>query len=310
MHAILGLAASHLELLTGADLSASAMHHRVLAIKGSNEGLSSESRTGSDGDALLAACYLLTFQSSYMQDGTLEFFQFVRGCSLLSNKLREEKAPMAFFLTSNDHFSFMEKRLVDLPTIHPELLESAERSIALLPPFFDRLVHTIFYEAMIEAIEAVRRSSLEGQLPIPSHVHANFSGYFKFIFIYQSINRMSNKLFMDFINPTSDPSRILIAHFLALQMIMLPILDREWAGRTKNTPARMNLDWVASIYRSVPEQLQGYVEWPQAIADAVRDELAGKQTTIPRIQILPKKLGGIRDGYGFNITSRGSLLGS
>lgn len=296
MHAILGLAASHLELLTGSDLSAQAIHHRVLAIKGSNNALQLKSRTGSDGDALLAACYLLTFQSSYMKDGIHEFFQFVRGCALLSNQLREEKVPMAFFLTSNDHFSFMEKRLIDLPAINEELLECAERSLGALPGCFEVPVHEIFYTAMVVCLEAVKVSSLHG--------------YFKFIFIYQSLNRMSNDLFRDFIDPENAISRILIAHFLAIQLIMLPILDREWAGRTKNTPARMNLAWMTSIYESSPRHLRHLVEWPQAVAEAVRDELAGKQSNVPRVPILQKKAGFSRDVvYGVDSVSRGALFG-
>ncbi|KAL2061575.1 hypothetical protein VTL71DRAFT_6952 [Oculimacula yallundae] len=293
MHAVLGLAASHLELLTGAELGSQAIQHRVLAIQGSNEGLQMTSRSGSDGDALLAACYLLTFQSSYMKDGMYEFFQFVRGCTLLSNQLRDDKVPMAFFLTSNDHFSFMEKRLMDLPRIHEELLENAERSLVAIPPYFDGAVHQIFFTAMIACIDAVRVSSLQG--------------YFKFIFIYQSLNRMSSDLFHDFIDPENDVSRILIAHFLALQLIMLPILDREWAGRPKNTPARMNFEWMKTIYKSTPEGLRYLVEWPQAVAEAVKDELAGKQTNERRIPILPKQKGPKPDNI--DSLSRGALFG-
>lgn len=121
---------------------------------------------------------------------------------------------------------------------------------------------------------------------------------------------MSNDLFRDFIDPENHTSRILIAHFLAIQLIMLPILDREWAGRTKNTPARMNLAWMTSIYESTPPYLQHLVEWPQAVAEAVRDELAGKQTNIPRIQILQKKAGCSKDVvYGVDSISRGMLFG-
>lgn len=83
---------------------------------------------------------------------------------------------------------------------------------------------------------------------------------------------MSNDLFRDFIDPENHISRILIAHFLALQLIMLPILDREWAGRTKNTPARMNLAWMTTIYETSPEGLRNLVEWPQKVAEAVNDE--------------------------------------
>ena len=163
MHAILGLSASHFELLTGEDLKATAIHHRVQAIKGSNAAISQTRRTGSDGDALLAACYCLTFQSSYMKDGLQEFFQMVRGCSLLSLQLKAESLPMAFFLTEKDHWSFMEERLFDLPTINEELVAGAERSLKALPPLFDRPSNLQFYQVVVDCVEAVKVSSVRGE---------------------------------------------------------------------------------------------------------------------------------------------------
>src|SRR4051794_9690477 len=115
MHAILGMAASHLQLSTGQNLHGTAMHHRILAIKGSNEAISRTPRKGADGDALLGACYALTFQSAYMPEGLPDFFQMVRGCSILSHQLKSENLPMAFFLEEKDHFSYMSDRLLDLP---------------------------------------------------------------------------------------------------------------------------------------------------------------------------------------------------
>jgi hypothetical protein len=162
MHAILGAAASHLELITGDDLSSTALHHRVRAIQGSGEALTQTNRAGSDGDALLAACYLLTFQSSYMKDGIPEFFQFVRGCTLVSNQLREEKLPMAFFLTSEDHFEFMEGRLLNLPIINSELLDGAEKSLSALPSILELPVHFTIFDLLVECIATVRTSSLQG----------------------------------------------------------------------------------------------------------------------------------------------------
>lgn len=292
MHAILGVAASHLELITGDDLSSVALHHRVRAIQGSSEALTQKNRAGSDGDALLAACYLLTFQSSYMKDGIPEFFQFVRGCSLVSNQLREEKLPMAFFLTAQDHFEFMEGRLMNLPLINSELLDGAERSLAVLPPIFEHPVHFLFYERLIQCIAAVRISSLEGNVTGPTFdTTLTKLGYFKFISIYQTINLLDNQSFMDFSDPTNTVSRILVGHFFAIQLMLLPILDREWAGRTKTTPCRMNLDWVARINDSLPSGMRHYVAWPTAVADAVLEELSGVHVTIPRISILRKKEG-------------------
>lgn len=162
MHAILGTAASHLELITGDDLSSVALHHRVRAIQGSGEALTQKDRAGSDGDALLAACYLLTFQSSYMKDGIPEFFQFVRGCILVRNQLREENLPMAFFLAAEDHFEFMEGKLSNLPVINAQLLDGAEVSLAALPPILELPVQFAIFNLLVECIAAVRTSSLQG----------------------------------------------------------------------------------------------------------------------------------------------------
>src|ERR1700684_2907153 len=117
MHAILGFAASHLELLTGVDLKTTAMYHRVQAIKGSAVALSKTNRSGNDGDALVASCYLLTFQSSYIKEGIVEFLHFMRGCSLVWNQLLYEKVPITFSLTPESLHEFMKPRLVGLPDI-------------------------------------------------------------------------------------------------------------------------------------------------------------------------------------------------
>jgi hypothetical protein len=165
MHAVLGMAASHLELITGVDLSDYAIRHRILALKGSNEAISKTHRTGSDGDALLASCYLLAFQSSYMIDGMQEFFQMVRGCSLLNVQLKNENLPMAFFLKENDHFEFMQERLMHLPTINPELVESAEKSLAACVPILDSSICMQFYQVLAEIVESLKLSSLRCEFP-------------------------------------------------------------------------------------------------------------------------------------------------
>lgn len=162
MHAILGMAASHFELLTGENLQSTAIQHRILAIKGSNQALSRPRRTGSDADALLASCYLIAFQSSYMEDGLQEFLRTIRGCSVISNQLKDENLPMAFFLTAKDHFDVMEERLISLPVIHEGLVAGAKRSLLAIKALCDRPSNTMFYEAILEAIEAAPRSSVQG----------------------------------------------------------------------------------------------------------------------------------------------------
>jgi hypothetical protein len=163
MHAILGFAASHLELLTGVDLDTTAMYHRVQAIKGSAVALSKTNRSGDDGDALVASCYLLTFQSSYIKEGTVEFLHFLRGCSLVWNQLLYEKVPITFSLSSESLYEFMKPRLVALPDIDPELLESAQKSLSELQLILYKPVHTMFHGLFVECITEVKQSAQVGE---------------------------------------------------------------------------------------------------------------------------------------------------
>jgi hypothetical protein len=161
MHAILGMAASHLQLITGVQLTTTALQHRILAIKGSNEAISRSIKTGSDGDALLASCYLLAFQSSYMGDGMQECFRLLRGCSLLSCQLRAQTLPMAFFLPQTYHFDVMQGRLMDLPTIEPEVVESAKLSLQALLPHLKDTTYSQAYGLLMDVIESLRCSPLK-----------------------------------------------------------------------------------------------------------------------------------------------------
>jgi hypothetical protein len=291
MHAILGMSASHLELLTGEPLSTIAIHHRLLAVQGSNAALSVKARTGSDGDALLGACYLLAFQASYMRDGLFEFFTMVRGCSLLSIQLKEEKLPMAFFLTEKDHFHFMEERLLDLPVISSELVEGAQKSLAAAQPLFTMPCHTHLYQLLDECIESIRISSLRGKFFLRLHyITSNMAipAYFKFISIFQGIIQMSPSDFSTFMSPTNTISHILIANFFALQLVVAPIINREWAGRKRSTPLRNHLDQIYQLAKGVEEGYESYMEWPLAIADAVVEEVAGNTAVVPNVPILRK----------------------
>jgi hypothetical protein len=249
MHAILGIAASHFELLTGIDFEATAIHHRIHAIKGLNAAISKKGRTGSDADALLASCYLLAFQSSYMKDGLEEFFQTVRGCSILSNQLRAENLPMEFFVTEEAHFQTMEERLMNLPVIHEDLIRGARMSLTALPPLFDRPVNLLFYQVILDVIEAARVSSIQGKFsrgPTSEQV-LNLLVYCKFVTVYHFIITLEKEALKELTDPKNLGGRILIAHFLAIQIVVSPIVDREWYGQSRSIPIRNHLRWIYSV---------------------------------------------------------------
>lgn len=85
VHAMLGLAASHLGISGEADYSSEALSHRVTAIKLLNRSLNEPCTSQTEGDARYAAMMALTFQSSYMADGMLDFVSMTRGCHVVAD---------------------------------------------------------------------------------------------------------------------------------------------------------------------------------------------------------------------------------
>jgi len=129
---------------------------------------------------------------------------------------------------------------------------------------------------------------------IPS-ILADSLGYAKVIHLYKDLSMLDNVSFKDLTDPANHVSKILIAHSLALQIVMLPIMAREWEGRTRAMPIRPTLDWISSISSSLPTHLLPYVEWPKTIADTVCDELAGKLPATSSRLVLRKNEGLSRD---------------
>ncbi|KAF4461811.1 Sterol uptake control 2 [Fusarium albosuccineum] len=82
---MLGLAASHLSMSNITDYSSDALSHRVRAIKLLNTALSKPCSSKAEADARFATIMALTFQSSYMPEGMVEFLVMLRGCTVVSD---------------------------------------------------------------------------------------------------------------------------------------------------------------------------------------------------------------------------------
>ena len=85
MHAILGYAASEL-ICQDASLVAPAMAHRLKAIKAVKKSLAEapKANTFEEGNALMATCFALTFQSVLLDDGMVEYMTFIRGIIIVA----------------------------------------------------------------------------------------------------------------------------------------------------------------------------------------------------------------------------------
>lgn len=70
-----------------ADYSIQALNLRISGVRGLNNALSQPCNTAEDADARCAAIIVLTFQSTYMTDGLMEFIAMIRGWMLISTTL-------------------------------------------------------------------------------------------------------------------------------------------------------------------------------------------------------------------------------
>ncbi|KAF2740861.1 hypothetical protein EJ04DRAFT_558826 [Polyplosphaeria fusca] len=256
IHSILALAASHLDAVSTANVAEEAISHRILAVKSLNDALSVPPTTRSERDARMAAALALAFQSSHLQDGLFEFLTMVRGCNLIA--LDEEalnNTDSAFHAFREDgHLATMRNRLAtsQLNSINREDLDSAALSLQMIDllnmtdwekGFWDILVRTVDY-AYERPVEA----------------------YTTFVLLYNVPSRWTHDEFQSFIDPNNSVAQILLAHFIAIQAILTPILVLERVGFQGVDAPTAILGWIEGIYKNVPSNLRHHVEWCRQVA--------------------------------------------
>ena len=263
MHAILSLGASHLtRVAKGVDYNTLAIQHRGKAIQGLNQALAKNSHSYGEADAMLASCYALTFQASYMSDGLVDFLTMVRGCALVTDTIRNEGVETAFFLETNNHLQIMKPRLSSLPAVEVDVLDAALPSLQALSPYLTSGVDHHFHTSIQNVILALRLNST--------------AGYLTFISVYGSWYFMPHNDFQAFISQTNQTAQLLLAHFVAVQLVMVPLTHHEWPERANHTRLQVIhgiTEWIENIYDKVEDDLKHLLEWPMMVVGAVRAEI-------------------------------------
>lgn len=165
IHAMLGIGASHLGLLSDADYSPQALVHRVAAIKSLNNALNTPCATKSEGDARFATVLALTFQASYLPEGMLEFLSMVRGCHVVAatSMLSYEESLFAPF-SAERHFETVKKlNEVAVPRGQDEeVIDPFLKSVRALAPLCHSATEVKYLAGMEKALRLARTSSVDG----------------------------------------------------------------------------------------------------------------------------------------------------
>jgi hypothetical protein len=165
MHAMLGLSASELtaKLTPTYELACSAMKHRVVAIKALNQALSRGIQTFEEGNAMLATCYVLLFQSVLLDDGLAEYVSFLRGCVLIAQTMGCKKMKFLFHsFLGMDGFKKMEPHLKDEPEVKPGPLNAARKSLDAFAPLCQKEYEKNFHTCLMKTSGALYTSSRNG----------------------------------------------------------------------------------------------------------------------------------------------------
>jgi Fungal specific transcription factor domain len=263
MHALLALGASHLTRVSSqSDYSTTAIVHRGQAIKGLNEALAKGTREYGESDAMLAACYALTFQASCMGDGMTDFLTMVRGCALVTEQIHKDQSHTAFNLEKDTHLRVMEPRFDHLPTLDPSLVLPATISLEALRPLLRRSMDQHFHNALLLVVLGLRESSK--------------AAYLNFIRVYDTFFDMKHDQFNVFVDVNNITSQLLMAHMICIQMLMVPLILHEWPQRGSSSEAQVLLgmvEWGERIFERTPSNMGMYLEWPKEILNAVRREI-------------------------------------
>ena len=90
--------------------------------------------------------------------------------------------------------------------------------------------------------------------------------YTSFVMLYNMPSRWSADEFQSFIDPNNSVAQILLAHFIAIQAILTPILMLERIGFQGVDAPTAVLGWIEGIYKSVPRDLRHYVEFCRQVS--------------------------------------------
>jgi len=163
---MLALAASDLaeQYPESSHLSCTAMSHRVKAIGALNAAISSGMSHFEQGNAMLATCFTMIFQSVLIEDGLAEYLTFIRGTIVVGVQMGMKRMHVLFDqLFENRDMEKIDPRMKAAPLIEPELVRVAIRSLEKLAPLCKSKVEIEVYGGLLSIARALVTSSRDGE---------------------------------------------------------------------------------------------------------------------------------------------------
>jgi hypothetical protein len=101
---------------------------------------------------------------------------------------------------------------------------------------------------------------------------------------------MDQPKFQEFTLPGNAVGQVLLAHFLALELVMATKIDYEWTKHRKGgSKYQCVVQWVLRIRDEMPSSMQEFIAWPANISTIVLEEMKGERPPSPWFQGITRK---------------------
>ncbi|EJT80084.1 hypothetical protein GGTG_00089 [Gaeumannomyces tritici R3-111a-1] len=252
IHAMLGLAASHLSLIAPAGFENQAISHRVAAIRLLNQALSTPCASSVEGDARFAAIMALTFQAAYMPEGgMMEFVSLIRGCNVVARSTMVSRESIFHHWTEDGHIDTVRSMNAPEPEGVPsdhQTIEAFLASLRQLAPDCRGSFELLWLGTIEKSLELAKTSSLQG--------------FTQTARAYQYFGAASSEDFEDFTNPENFTAQLLMLHFFLVEhfigcTVLGPVISSFLVRR------KVNAAWVAGLGRDMPLECRQKFAWLQ-----------------------------------------------
>ncbi|CZT44898.1 uncharacterized protein RSE6_05151 [Rhynchosporium secalis] len=271
LHAMLALAAADISAKGDEQqLRVTAMAYRVKSIESLNRAIESGIQTFIQGNAMLATCFALLFQSVFIQDGLGEYMSFIRGTLAIGTKMGYSQMKFLFVKAFGDEqLELIGPALSLAPLVHPDISRAACKSLEKFGFMCEKESEALLYGKLLCMARNLVTSSQDAYMEL-----RNYYGLFMFL---------SQEDFVNFIDPANIVGRLIQAHFVSVQLIMTPITNSELMPRQvvesekepnilgKPSPMSPTAGWLRYLHSDIPSHMVEYFQWTLWVEQQVQN---------------------------------------
>ena len=226
-----------------------------------------------EGNALMATCFALTFQSVVLDDGMAEYMTFIRGIIVVAVQMYIKGARIMFRnLLGDEQTELLRPAIEPMAAIDQRWSMAALAAIQNLAPLcVGDSIASKYHTLLVEMAEALVVSPMEAYAAMTRH--------------YAWWMQLPHEQFRQIIDPNNQVFVLLAAHWIALKQIMTRITSKEESvsvsvserddSQRTDEDGTMDLGiirWLRYLNRLVKPEYLAYNEWPMWVeAELDRD---------------------------------------